>query len=138
VSDPDAARHMPSAGRLGAHAMTSAGQALWGDSYDYISTPPDNTNDRLAPFQRDVHSRSTGVFFSKIFNLFRQFLQETVARHRNLDAIHAAAVLDSDTPGKLKPLVKRSLVSFGHRYVGSPSMRALMTRAVSTPGLRDA
>jgi hypothetical protein len=87
-----------------------------------IATPPDNTpdntNDRLSPFQRVGHSRSTQVFFGKIFNLFKQFLQETVARHRSLDAIHAAAVLDPETPGKLKALVKRSLVSFGQRFIG--------------------
>jgi hypothetical protein len=95
-------------------------------------------NKKKPSFQRAVHSQSTRVFFGKIFTLFRQFLQETVARHRVLNAIRAAAVLDPDIRAKLKPLVKRSLVSFGHRFVGSPSMRALMTRVVSAPGLRDA
>jgi hypothetical protein len=63
-----------------------------------IATPPDNTPDntdnRLSPFQRVGHSRSTQVFFGKIFNLFKQFLQETVACHRACDVFHAAAALN--------------------------------------------
>jgi hypothetical protein len=64
-------------------------------------------------------------------------LQETVARHRVLHPIHAAAVLDPDRAGKLKRLFKRLLVSVGHRLVGWPSRRALFTRVVSVCGLSN-
>jgi hypothetical protein len=43
--------------------------------------------------------------------------------------------VDPDTRVKLKPLVKRILVSIGHRMVGWPSVRALFTRALSVFGL---
>jgi hypothetical protein len=100
-----------------------------------ISTPSDKTNDRLSPSQRAVHNRSARLLFGTIFNPLRRFLQDTVARHRVLDVIHAAAVLFLEIPVKLKPLVKRILVSIGHSLVGWPSVKALFTRAVSMFGL---
>jgi hypothetical protein len=105
-----------------------------------ISTPPAYTNDTLSPSQKAVHSRSTSIIFEWIFKYLRRFLQETGARHRSLDAIHTAAVLDPDIPGKFKSLAKRILVSIGHRLdslVEGPSVQALFTRALSVCGLRN-
>jgi hypothetical protein len=62
----------------------------------------------------------------------------TIVELRILDSGRAAAVLDPATRGKLKPLVKRILVSIGHTFVGAPSMRALVTWAISRLGLCDA
>jgi hypothetical protein len=100
-----------------------------------ISTPTDKTNDRVSPSQRAVHSRSARLLFDTIFKSLKRFLQETVARHRVLNAIRAAAVLDPDIRAKSKPLGKCILVSVGHSLVGWPSMRALFTGAVSLFGL---
>jgi hypothetical protein len=103
-----------------------------------ISTPPDKTNDRLSSSPRAGHSRSTGMIFDWILKSLRRSLQEAVARHRVLHPIDAAAVLDPEIRVTLKSLVKRLLVSVGHRLdrlVEGPSVQALFTRALSVCGL---
>jgi hypothetical protein len=70
----------------------------------------------------------------------RRFLQGTVARYRILAAIHTVVVLDPDLRVKLKQLVKRILMSIGHRLdrlVEGPSVQALFTRAISMCGLKN-
>jgi hypothetical protein len=101
-----------------------------------IPSPPDKPNDRLAPSQRTVHGRSTRLSFGPTFKALRRFLQETVARHRVFDAIHAAAAHALGRRVTLKPLVKRILVAMGLRLVGWPAMKAFFTRAVCRSGLR--
>jgi hypothetical protein len=131
---------MPPASGPGAREMMSAAKRSREIPMHSIPTPPDNIDGTLSPPQKAVHSRSARLLSGTIFNPLRRFLQETVARHRVFVVIHSAAVLNPDIRVKLKSLVKRILVSIGHRLdrlVEGPSVQALFTRLLSMYGLRD-